>query len=543
MSSTAAKTISAKSNDSLSIQSPNLEQSLTFYGLSKFDLSWGGVVRGIEKESLRVSPAGVLSQTPHPTALGSTLTNPYITTDFSESLLEFITPAYDRIEDCLGMLEGIHRFSLKNLDNQEMLWVSSMPCALGGEDEIPVALFGTSNVGKLKTLYRDGLSNRYGKVMQTIAGIHYNFSMPESFWPHYQAHCGNTDPLQDFRSDQYLHLIRNFHRYSWLLVYLFGASPAACKSFVRGREHSLQELDENSLYLPYATCLRMGNLGYKSEAQKSLFVCYNELNTYVECLDKAMHTPYPEYEKIGPGPNGEPRQINSNLLQLENEFYSTIRPKRNTKPGQRPLAALIEGGIEYVEVRALDLNPFLPLGIDAEQVRFLDTFLVHCLLAPSTECHKAEFFEVADNLTRVVEQGRDPDLVLNDAGKPRNMHAWGLELLASLSHAAKLLDSIDDGDNLYAQALESQIAKLHDPSLTPSGRMLKMMQEEGLSFFGLALQLSQQQRDKLLDGSNLSAEDEAMFTQAALDSLQRQAEIEAEPQPDFGTFLAEWNAS
>ena len=132
-------------------------------------------MRGIDKESLRVSPTGALSQTGHPQALGSTLTNPYITTDFSESLLEFITPAYERIEDCLSMLEGIHRFTLTRLDNQEMLWGSSMPCALGGEDEIPIALFGTSNVGKLKTLYREGLSNRYGKIMQTIAGIHYNF--------------------------------------------------------------------------------------------------------------------------------------------------------------------------------------------------------------------------------------------------------------------------------------------------------------------------------------------------------------------------------
>ena len=546
MSSTSAKHAALSDR-------PSLAASLDYYRLATFDLSWGGVVRGIEKESLRVSPTGALSQSVHPEALGSTLTNPYITTDFSESLLEFITPAYERIEDCLGMLEGIHRFTLTRLENQEMLWGSSMPCALGGEDEIPIALFGTSNLGRLKTLYREGLSNRYGKIMQTIAGIHYNFSMPESFWPQYQQHCGDTGSLKDFRTDKYLHLIRNFHRYSWLLVYLFGASPAACKSFVRGREHSLQELDAHSLYLPYATCLRMGNLGYKSEAQKSLFVCYNDLNNYAECLDTAMHTPYPEYEAIGLGPNGEPLQINANLLQLENEFYSTIRPKRNVKSGQRPLAALKEGGIEYIEVRALDLNPYLPLGIDAEQIRFLDTFLVHCLLAPSPECHQAEFFEVAENLTRVVEQGRDPALMLSEDGKPRAMRQWAATILESLGHAAALLDSIhsatDDLGVEYASALQAQIDKLNDSNLTPSGRMLAQMQNEELSFFQLALTLAQRQHEALLESPNggtqplLSQADEAMFEKVAKQSLADQAKLEAEPQLDFETFLAQWNAA
>ena len=518
---------------------PTQEQALRYYAIDRFDASWGSVVRGIEKESLRVSPNGALSQRSHPEILGSTLTNPYITTDFSESLLEFITPAYERIDDCLGMLEGIHRFSLKNLDAQEMLWVASMPCALGGEAEIPVAQFGTSNVGKLKTLYREGLSHRYGKIMQTVAGIHYNFSMPESFWPQYQAHCRDSGTLQDFRTDKYLHLIRNFHRYSWLLVYLFGASPATCKSFVRGRDHELQELDADSLYLPYATCLRMGKLGYKSEAQKSLFVCYNELTSYAECLGTAMRTPYPEYLEIDKTAGGEPKQINANLLQLENEFYSTIRPKRNVRSGQRPLEALIESGIEYVEIRALDLNPYLPLGIDAEQTRFLDMFLIHCLLAPSPECHHDEFFEVADNLMRVVEQGRDPELVIKEEGTPRNMREWAGEILLGLGNAATLLDTLHGGTD-YAEALTAAQAKLADASLTPSGRMLQQMQTEQLSFSALAIKLSQQQRDALKpDG--LSPEQEALFVATAKESLAKQASIEAEPQDPFEVFLAKWN--
>ena len=255
------------------------QESLQRYQLPEFDAGWGKIRRGIEKESLRVSPEGSISLAGHPDVLGSALTNSYITTDFAEALLEFITPAYEDIDECLKVLENIHRFTLQNLENDEMLWVASMPCPLSADAEINIAEYGSSNIGRMKNLYRRGLHNRYGSLMQVISGLHYNFSMPDSFWEPYQKICGDTQSLQDFRTSKYLHLIRNFHRYSWLLIYLFGASPAACKCFVQGRDHGLEEFDDYSLYLPDATCLRMGNLGYKSEAQKSLFVCYNELQS------------------------------------------------------------------------------------------------------------------------------------------------------------------------------------------------------------------------------------------------------------------------
>ena len=325
-------------------------ESLQRYKLPEFIPEWGAIQRGIEKESLRISSEGQVSTGSHPKALGSALTNPYITTDFSEALLEFITPAFQDINECLTILENIHRYTLQNLENDEMFWVSSMPCPQNADSEIPIAQYGVSNIGRLKTLYREGLDHRYGNLMQIIAGLHYNFSLPECFWEPYQAMCKHTGSLQDFRTEKYLHLIRNFHRYSWLLIYLFGASPAACKCFVEGRKHNLQEFDEHTLYLPHATCLRMGGLGYRSDAQKSLFVCYNELETYVECLHKAMHTPYPKYEGIGQKEEGRYLQMNTNLLQLENEFYSTIRPKRNVKSGERPLEALTNKGIEYLSL-------------------------------------------------------------------------------------------------------------------------------------------------------------------------------------------------
>lgn len=514
-------------------------ECLQRYQLPEFDHTWGIVRRGIEKESLRVSAGGHISPTAHPTALGSALTNPYITTDFSEALLEFITPVYQSIDECLQVLENIHRYTLQNLENDEMLWVASMPCPQGKEADIPIAQYGDSNIGKLKTLYRHGLSNRYGRLMQIISGIHYNFSMPESFWQPYQKICNHSGSIQDFRTEKYLHLIRNFHRFSWLLIYLFGASPAACKCFVEGREHHLQEFDDCSLYLPYATCLRMGDLGYKSEAQKSLFVCYNELESYVDCLRQAMNTVYPDYEKIGQVKDGEYIQINTNLLQLENEFYSTIRPKRNVQSGERPLDALTKNGIEYIEVRALDLNPYLPLGIDAEQIRFLDTFLLHCLLSESPECNEQEFFEVANNITRVVEQGRDPELTLDLKGSPKRLKAWANELLDDLIHSASMLDHIHGGDD-YESSLNEQLDKVKNPDLTPSGKILRAMEEGQVSFFDFAIQQSRAHKE-YFKNSGLSLKTVKHMQETSSSSLARQKELEAADTLSFDEFLAHWN--
>ena len=516
-----------------------IQASLDRYKLPEFKQAWGGIQRGIEKECLRISPTGSISTRQHPQALGSALTNPYITTDFSESLLEFITPAYAGIQDCLDMLENIHRFSLQNLEGQEMFWVCSMPCPLNPDTEIPIAQYGSSNIGRMKTLYRRGLHHRYGSIMQVVAGLHYNFSMPDSFWQPFREICGSQESLTDFKTSRYLHLIRNFHRFSWLLVYLFGASPAASKSFVQGREHSLKEFDDCSLYLPHATCLRMGSLGYKSEAQKSLFVCYNDLNAYVECLKSAMHTPFSDYEAISRKSDDQPVQINANLLQLENEFYSTIRPKRNVHSGTKPLDGLIEDGIEYVEVRALDLNPFLPLGVDSEQIKFLDSFLLHCLLDDSPQCNQSEFFEVAKNLDLVVEYGRDPKLTLSQAGRDISMRVWAESLLDEIYHSSAILNYCHR-EKGYSGAVSKQRAKVADPELTPSGQMLKEMREHSLSFSDFSIERSKIVKKELL-GDRLNKGALMGFINASKRSLKRQAEIEANDTLNFESYLAEWN--
>ncbi|MGB5081149.1 MAG: glutamate--cysteine ligase, partial [Burkholderiales bacterium] len=329
--------------------------------------------RGIEKESLRVRPDGALALTPHPVALGSALKHPYITTDFSESLIELITGVHLTPGDCLEQMKRIHQYVYRRIGG-ELLWGASMPCTLPGEEAIPIARYGSSNVGRAKTVYRYGLSHRYGRRMQMIAGVHYNFSLPESAWPL----PGLATP-----NEGYFALIRNFRRHGWLLYILFGASPAVCSSFVEGREHGLRELVPGTFHLPHATSLRMGRLGYLSEAQDSLVVSCNSLESYSDSLQDALTRPYSPYEAIGLKEGGEYKQLATSLLQIENEFYASIRPKRVIRSGERPLHALRERGVQYVEVRAMDLDPFAPLGIVEGTMRFLDVFLLHCLLAAS----------------------------------------------------------------------------------------------------------------------------------------------------------------
>ena len=185
---------------------------------------------GLEKESLRVSATGGMALTPHPTALGSALTHPDITTDYSEALIEFITPPLPGVADALDYLADLQAYVYHRLDN-EILWATSMPCVLSGDHNIPVARYGTSNAGRMKHVYRVGLGNRYGRVMQVIAGVHFNWSFADDLWPAYRLIEGRVCGLRDFRDQRYMAQIRNLQRFGWLIPYLFGASPAVCKSF------------------------------------------------------------------------------------------------------------------------------------------------------------------------------------------------------------------------------------------------------------------------------------------------------------------------
>jgi glutamate--cysteine ligase len=417
-----------------------------------------GMGRGIEKESLRVTLQGALARTPHPLALGAALTHPNITTDFSEAQLELITGVHPDAEAAELELTQVHQAVYRALGD-EMMWVGSMPCTLPPDDQIPLGQYGTSNVGQAKTVYRMGLGHRYGRRMQTISGIHYNWSLP------------------DVTTAEYFGLIRNFRRHSFLLLYLFGASPAVPASFLEGSPHVLQPLGPDTAHMPHATSLRMGRLGYQSDAQTSLSVSYNSLDSYAASLSDALVRPYPAYEKLGiQGPDGAYRQLNDSLLQIENEFYGTIRPKRVIYPGERPLHALRERGVEYIEVRCMDLDPFVPAGIAPATMRMIDIFLLHCLLDDSPLDSPYEIAELARNQQRVAAHGREPGLKLERGGVETLMSAWLEEILAECGPIAAWLDA-HEGTDAHAQALADARAAVLAPDTLPSARVLAEMKD------------------------------------------------------------------
>ena len=495
------------------------------------------IQRGIEKESLRLDADGRLAQTPHPAGLGSALTHKSITTDYSEALLEFITPVDTDIQSSLETLAGIHSFVYQQLDD-EILWAASMPCIVSGDDGIPVAQYGTSNVARMKTVYRYGLGHRYGRIMQAIAGIHYNFSMPTEFWQMCWEADGQRGELRDYVTARYLGLIRNFRRFSWLLVYLFGASPAVCASFLRGRDdHGLQAFDPRgrSLHLPFGTSLRMGDLGYNSAAQKGLNICYNSLDKYVETLRAAIMQPHPAYAAFSCGQNGDYQQLNDSLLQIENEFYSPIRPKRVAFSGETPLNALRRGGIEYIEVRCVDVSPFTPLGIDDQQIRFLDTFLLYCLLEESPACDDDEQVRQSQNLEAIVNRGREPGLLLATGAGPRPFRELGAELLARMDDVAALLDRAHDQTG-YSGALAEQRGKIEDSELTPSARVLREMREQDIPFFRLAMNYSEEWATHFRRRS-LSPGVQAGVEAGTARSLQAQAALEQDDGTSFEAYL------
>lgn len=496
-----------------------------------------GGLKGLEKESLRLSQNGFIAQTQHPYALGSALTHPAITTDYSEALIELITPPFADVKDTLNYLKQVHQFVYAHLDG-EILLGASMPCGIDGDDSIRIAEYGTSNVGRMKHIYRHGLWHRYGRTMQAIAGIHFNYSVPESLWValHQQEHSPLS--LAQFTNDGYFGLIRNFQRVGWLILYLFGASPAICKNFFQSRPALMAQFDEfdnGTLYHPYATSLRMSDIGYKSKNQANLNIDYNSLDGYVDSLGKAIATPYPDYQQIGTVVAGEYRQLNSNILQIENEFYSTVRPKQIAQSCEKPTLALKRRGVRYIEMRSLDLDIFNPIGVDESKLRFIEALLLTCLLTDSPPMLRSEHNINNANQLAVANEGRKPRLQLNKHGKKITLQNWAHKILNTMQPVCDVLDN-SVTDKPYSAALAQQRLAVDNADLTPSARVLANMSQNALPFARFALHTSAEHA-RYFQARPLDAETTAQFIAMAAESHAKQREIESKPQLPFAEFL------
>jgi len=496
--------------------------------------------RGLERESLRYTPDGALTQTPHPAALGSALTHRWITTDFAESLLEFITPVSHDVDTLLAQMADIHHFAQSKL-GKEKLWPLSMPCYVGSEEGIELAQYGSSNTGKMKTLYREGLKRRYGSLMQIISGVHFNFSFPTSFW---DALLGEQDPQtrQASQSAAYFGVIRNYYRFGWLIPYLFGASPALCSSFLQGRKTDLPfESLGNTLYLPYATSLRLSDLGYTNSAQSVLQIGFNSIEQYLQGVNEAIRTPSQQFAKLGVKVEGQYHQLNSNVLQIENELYAPIRPKRVTQSGERPSQALARAGVEYIEVRSLDVNPFSPIGIDEDQVRFLDLFLAWCALSDSDPMGNCELACWRDNWRKVVLEGRKPGLELQIGchGEVLTLQTWAKRVFADLRAIAQTMDAALGGQ-AYQVVCDKLEGWIDNPELTLSAQILaQIKQHGGLGKTGCALG-NQYRAENLQHHYQYYSLD--VMEQEVCRSTQAQAEVEAKDTLSFDAYLTQYFA-
>lgn len=502
-----------------------------------------GMLRGIERESLRMQSDGFLSQQAHPQALGSALTHPHITTDYSEALMEFITPPQSSIQHALDYLRDIHSVVHQHLGEGEKLWPLSMPCMLDETDDgIPLAQYGSSNIGRFKTLYRRGLGVRYGRRMQTISGVHYNLSFPEHLFAALQQHESDEQlkalSLQDYRSHRYLGLIRNFIRLTPLVMFLVGASPSVCQCFMTGREHHLLPLLRGTLYLPYATALRMGNFGYQNSAQKKLGIHYNDLTGYLDGLQKAVKTPYLPFSRLGlDDATGEPIQINDHVLQIENEYYSLVRPKQVPQEGETPSQALANRGVGYVELRAVDVNPYSPIGIDEHTAGFLEVLALYCLLQDSPALLDAEQSIIEKNQAEVVNRGRAPNAHIQEGDVKTPIEAWGQQYVTAMQPLAVLLDQ-SYATQLYSQALERMMARLHEVDETLSAHMIAdTIRHGGTWGFGSYMA---QQHAHAYEQHTLRPETQTYFDEIAVQSIQQQQQLEQAQGLSFADYVAQY---
>ena len=434
------------------------------------------ILRGIERESLRVTQEGKISQSNHPKSLGSPLTSEDITTDFAEALVELVTPAFESAEELFEHLSLLHKFLYSEME-EEILWNFSMPCAFQNEKEIKIAEYGDTNSGMLKHIYRKGLRLRYGSIMQCVSGIHFNFSLSVDSW---DTLTNVAD--QSFVNQKYLGAIRNIKRNFWFLLERLGASPIAHESYLLNREHSLKKHGSNDLFLPCATSLRMSDVGYQSSMQNALKINYNNLDEFIDAIIKGINTPVKNFEEIGLLDElGVPQQISTGILQIENELYDTVRPKRSGPSGSRPATLLKNEGIEYLELRGIDINPFIPEGIDENKIKLLDIFIMHSLISESPQVSDKEIEEIRANQKTMVENGRSENVNLEQNGVFTPLKELKKIFYDQLEQVATAMDEYCPG---YSNALSAEMSE----NLLPSEKIMNEMNAQNLSFqeYGLA---------------------------------------------------------
>jgi len=406
--------------------------------ISSFLKSDRKTIKGLEKENLRSDPEGKISNNDFPEAFGIHNFNSFVTLDYSEPHLEIVTPTFEDNQELFRFLKHLHTYVESNL-GEDFLWNYSMPPRFKRK-YIKLPPHRDANITKLAHLYRLGLRNRYGDKMQSTAGIHFNISFSDSV----------IKSLSESKTDIYLGACRNFLRIFPLVLRLIGCSPVTHKSFLKDRNLNIDELNDEDCYLPKSTSLRVSRLGYYSEEQDENFITFNSLEEYLETIQNYINTPNEKFSDISLDLK---QQVNNGTIQMESELYNHIRPKGIFSTTERQYNQLKKSGIEYLEIRSIDLNPYSEIGISIEDVEFLELLSLFCSLSDSPKIDETEATVIKENIRRASEVGQDCSLLNGFGGKKgeTNIKELTNALLEDLKSFAKKIEFESELDNMFIE--------------------------------------------------------------------------------------------
>lgn len=495
--------------------------------MKHYSLAFGSL--GIERETLRTNPDATLAMTAHPAALGSAYTHPNITTDYAEALPEIVTDPKHTPDEAYQQLLQLHQFCAQNI-GQELLWPASMPCILPkNSDDITIGYYGNSNGAKMRRLYRKGLAVRYGKEMQMIAGIHFNYSPPQALWQQL-AEADNETLNQAYINRRYMGALRAINSQAWLINYLYGASPAVHDSFIPAKNMLHPFPGEHTLGWKNATSLRMSELGYQNKVQ--FVISFNDLDTYIRDLAYAVTTPAPRFEHLGLyAQDGSRQQISTHILQIANEYYTAARPKQPIQNNELPGIALKARGIAYIELRLPDCNPEDPCGISLTQLYNFETFMLWAILNPDPIHNHCIRNENDHNRLRAACCGLSENFSIKHNGRDISARRQAKNILDQMQIIAEQLDN-ERGNDHAINALTILKEELKSGETLPH-RVQKDLTHQ--SFIDYA-QTCQAQHLEILQ-TPLPEHIQEKLTAQAVASIKKQEEIEATTQENFETYL------
>lgn len=401
---------------------------------------------GIEWESLRAKGDGELSLTPHPEVFGDKLTNPLVTTDFSESQIEIITPTFDTIDEAFDTFSLISDIVNSSLKEDEYLWFQSIPCILPYCDKIPIAKY--SEDGESSQKYREDLAKKYGVKKQMISGVHFNFSFSEDLLKKVQAIYGNDLDFKEFKNNVYLRVARNYLRYCWLIIYLTGCSIGSHKTFSNDCIHLMDAQDDyGSYYSTKGPSFRNASCGYKNLIE--LYPSYNSIDEFTRDIEGF---------------------IDDGDLSQAKELYTQIRLK--PKNPKDLLNSLKNDGIEYIEVRTLDINPFYKCGLVKHDMKFLHLFLIYMLI--KDESDYADWQKEAKiNEENVAEKAYVESMRLLKDGEEVTLKEWASDIINEMYGMCEVFGISE------FHTLDLMLNRVSNPDLTYGKRLLKLIQENG----------------------------------------------------------------